>query len=243
MPPERKECKRDYDWHHHYWQGKLGLCVSMFDEVAQVSETIDRLKPRISRMLVARSGEAIPEEWLPRLDWHGSFEDLSGSVSKWEVPAASLCRNFSALAESAIGFSEVEWWVFVTGDTVLLHEYGLERAIADAAEKECVLAACCAYGQEFHAADLTLADLEAGKGGGRKQLAGTSDFMPQLFMVASEALPAFRAIPITNKWTSEACLGDAFVSWAGEGWRARRHLYAVKAASYSDGVVHHAKYG
>ena len=243
MPPERKECERDYDWHRHYYRGTLGLLITMHDEVDQVDETLSRVGPRLVQSLVVRSGsEPLPKTNPSRFEL---LPDLGGVLSKWELPAASVTRNYEALFKMAAGTDGVDWWVAITGDTVLLHEYGLERAVADADGKGCVLAACCAYGQEFHRADLTLEELEAGGGGGRKQRAGTSDFMPQLFMVKGEAVRAglFSEIPITNKWTTEQCLGDAFVAWAGEDWRARRHLYAVKAASYSDGVVHHARHG
>ena len=250
MPPERKQ---DYDWHHHYYRGRVGLLITMHDEVQQVAETLNRVKLRVDDegrrvgglgpVFVVRSGsEPLPDALPDRPDRFELLPDLGRILNRWELPAAAITRNYSRLFQMAAETDGVDWWCAFTGDTVILHEYGVERAIADAQGKDCVLAGCVAYGQEFHRADLTLEKLEAGKGGGRKQRSGTSDFMPQLFMVKHEAVGAFCKIPITNRWTSETCLGDAFVAWAGEDWRKKRHLYAVEAASYSDGVVHHARY-
>ena len=237
------EIKRDYDWHRHYYRGKLGLLVTMRDELQQVGESVHRLGPRLTKVVVVRSGVEPLPEGFPAVHRFKLLPDLADSLLKWEAPTASLCRDYGVLFSAAALFEEVDWWVAITGDTVLLHEYGLERVVSDAVGKGCVLACCCAYGQDFHRADLTIEDLGAGKGGGRKQVAGTSDFMPQLFFVAREAVGAFAEIPITNRWTSEQCLGDAFVAWAGEDWRTKRHVYSTEAAAYADGVVHHARYG
>lgn len=246
MPPERQAPKRDYDWHHHYFTGKMGLLVTMHDELAQVAETIGRVRPRLSRLLVVRSGmEPLPEEWLQHVDYHTLLPDLSPGLSQWDLPAVSLARNYSWLFTEAAKFPEVDWWVAITGDTVLLHEYGLERAIKDAVDKDCILACCRALKQDFHAADLTLEDLQAGKGGGRKQTTDLADFMPQLFMVDAAAVraAAFRDIQVTNRWCSEQCLGDSFITFAGDDWRSKRHVYATSAGEYQDGIVWHAKYG
>ena len=253
MPRERK---RDYDWHYHYFTGKLGLLVTMHDEIEQVAETIGRLRPRLARVLLVRSGtDLVPDDWGQHLDYCELLPDLSADLSRWELPAASIARNYARLFQEAAKFPEVDWWVAITGDTVLLHEYGLERAIRDAYDKGCALACCRALKQDFHAASLTLEDLEAGKGGGRRQTTDLSDFMPQLFMVSGQAVAegAFQEIPITNRWCSEQCLGDAFVAWAGGGsgssedpdefgWRALRHVYSTAVGEYQDGVVWHAKY-
>ena len=250
-----REHKRDYDWHHHYFTGKLGLLVTMCDELAQVSETIGRLKPRLSRVLLVRSGlEPAPDDLEQQLDCYMMLPDLVTDLSRWELHATSLARNYSWLFQEAARFPEVDWWVAITGDTVLLHEYGLERAIKDACDKGCCLACCRALKQDFHVASLTLEDLKAGKGGGRRQTTDLPDFMPQLFMVSGQAVAEglFHEIPITNRWCSEQCLGDAFVAWAGGsdgasenpdefGWRQMRHVYATAAGEYSDGVIHHAK--
>lgn len=252
----RSERKRDYDWHYHYFNGKLGLLVTMHDEVEQVAETISRLKPRLSRVLLVRSGiESVPEDWKQHLDYHTLLPDLSPDLSRWELHAASIARNYSWLFRKAAKYSEVDWWVAITGDTVLLHEYGLERAIRDAIDKGCALACCRALKQDFHASSLTLEDLQAGKGGGRKQTTDLADFMPQLFMVSGRAVieGAFHEIPVTNRWCSEQCLGDAFVGWAGGGkgssedpnefgWRTLRHVYSTAAGEYQDGIIWHAKY-
>lgn len=241
MPPERK---RDYDWHHHYFTGKLGLLVTMHDELEQVAETIGRIRPRLSRLLIVKSGmDPLPEAWLPHVDYHTLLPDLFPDLSRWELHATSMARNYSWLFSEAAKFPEVDWWVAITGDTVLLHEYGVERAIADAAGKGCALACCRALKQDFHAADLTLEDLQAGKGGGRRQTTDLADFMPQLFMVEGKAVRGgcLSKIEVTNKWCSEQCLGDAFMSWAGPDWRSKRHVYSCAAGEYQDGVVHHAR--
>jgi len=217
----------------------------MHEEVSQVAETISRVKPRTTRIVLARTGTEIPQDWEEHLDHSDLLPEIPPETSKWEIPAVAITRGYSSLARVASRFEDVDWWVFLTGDTVLLHEYGVERAIADAAGKDCVLACCRALKQDFHAAGLTFEDLEAGKGGGRKQTTDLPDFQPQLFMVRGDALREglFHEIPVTNRWCSEQALGDAFVEHMGPEWRKRRHVYATEAGSYSDGVVYHARYG
>ena len=241
MPPEHK---RDYDWHHHYTKATIGLAILMYDEVSQVAETVSRVKPRTKRIVLARTGTEVPEGWAEHLD-HCDLLWALPELSKWEIPSAAITRGYAHLARAAAKFDDVDWWVFLTGDTVLLHEYGLERAIDDAARKDCVLSCCRALKQDFHAAELTLEELEAGKGGGRKQTTDLPDFQPQLFMVRGDEIRRglFHEIPITNRWCSEQALGDAFVEHMSSEWRKRRHVYATEAASYSDGVVYHARYG
>jgi len=242
MLPERK---RDYDWHHHYTRATIGLAILMHEEVSQVAETINQVKPRTKRIVLARTGTEVPEEWKEHLDHYDLLPALPEDLTKWEVPAAAITRGYSNLSREAARFEDVDWWAFLTGDTVLLHEYGVERAIADAQGKDCVLACCRALKQDFHAAGKTLEDLEAGKGGGRKQTTDLADFQPQLFMVQADAIRRglFHEIPITNRLCSEQCLGDAFVEHMGADWRKRRHVYATEAGAYSDGVVYHARYG
>ena len=242
MPPERK---RDYDWHHHYTRATIGLAILMHEEVSQVAETISRMKPRTKRIVLVRTGTEIPKDWEEHLDKYDLLPALMPETSKWEIPSVAITRGYSLLARVAAGFEDVDWWVFLTGDTVLLHEYGIERAIADAAGKDCVLACCRALKQDFHAAGLTIEDLEAGRGGGRKQTTDLADFQPQLFMVRGDAIREglFHEIPVTNRWCSEQALGDAFTDYMGPEWRKRRHVYATAAGEYADGVVFHAKYG
>jgi len=242
MPPERK---RDYDWHHHYTRATIGLAILMHEEVSQVAETISRMKPRTKRIVLARTGAEIPKDWEEHLDHYDLLRALPPETPKWEIPSAAITRGYSCLARAAAGFTDVDWWAFLTGDTVLLHEYGVERAIADAAGKDCVLACCRALKQDFHAAGLTIEDLEAGKGGGRKQTTDLADFQPQLFMVCGDEIREglFHEIAITNRWCSEQALGDAFAAHMGPEWRKRRHVYATAAGEYADGVVFHARYG
>ena len=123
---------RDYDWHHHYFRGNIGLLVTMHDEVQQVAETLHRVKLRASDgrrigglgpVFVVRSGaDPLPADFPGKPDRFELLPDLGSDLNKWELPAAALARNYGRLFQMAQETAGVDWWAAITADTVLLHE-------------------------------------------------------------------------------------------------------------------------
>jgi len=232
-----EERKRDYDWHRHYYKGRIGLAVLLEDELAQVAETIGRMRPRLTRVVLARTGDDLPNEWPQHLDKHELLPPLPEDLNEWEKPTQAIARGYERLAAMAAEFDDVDWWVFLLGDTVLLHEYGIESIIAATEAVEADAAVAQALGQEFHAADLTEEDLKDGKTGGRLQEEGTLDFLPHLFVVRHGVVKIgmLSAIPLANRWNIEECLGKTLEA-------AQLYVFSSEAFGFTDGVVYNARY-
>ena len=222
----------------------LGLLITCYDEFDTVAATIEDVGGNYIYVGVVQSGDNENLEVSNALARHchsGAYEllpNLSDQYSRWELPAQALCRNIQRLfysydqADREHHFN-CEYMVVITGDTRLLHNWGIEKIIVRMQEHAASIGCAIAVGQDFHSAELEVSDLEAGGGGGRVQLADGSDFMPQMFIVKREWIGSFiENLKVTNRWCSEQCLGDACLM-------ARRYVFSGQAYHYSDGVIYH----
>ena len=227
---------------------KLGLLITMYDEFESVADTIDRVGYKYDYIGITQSGQCRDDGVSKRMDCRfrdieglsGVYDilpDLGPHYSKWELPAQALCRNIAHLFDVYKKKNEehcldIDNFVVITGDTLLLHNWGIDQIVRDMTERGMPMAVSVATGQDFHRADKTLDELKDGGGGGRLQTPGCGDFMPQMFIVNSRLVDNFISLEVTNVWCSEQCLGDAVLDEA-------RHLFATQAFSFSDGVVYH----
>lgn len=230
---------------------KIGVAISYYDEGPIVARSLLALQP-LDFFSVVRSGDEqdpAVEEALATLGkpyMLAKLPNLGGEYSRFELPARAMVRNYAHLADSMLHWTEAEggdldYVAFATGDTLFTNSIGVEDVCRRMAAVKAVLGAAVADGQDFHSADLTLEELEAGKGGGRVQSVNRMDFMPQFFVVARGGLLAVLRAQVTNRWTTEQCLGDAFVA---DGFGVgNRYLFARTAYGYGDGVVYQTRVG
>jgi hypothetical protein len=234
------------------------LLITMFDEVKTVVDTIRNSK-KADACFIIQSGDISFDEVQAALNERPYREgslyqllpNLGDEYSRWELPAQALCRNYGSLFTMAAAV-DVDYIVAVTGDTLLEDWSGIDAIVQKMIEHEAAIGCMRAIGQNFHSALLTEEDLESGKGGGRLQ-GMVCDFQPQLFVAESafvRDLDAFCEIPVTNRWCSEQCLGDAFFA-AVESMRDEsgidlehralnmQYLYAKTAYDFDKGVKWH----
>ena len=232
---------KNKDWIYHATDAKLALLITMHDETECVAHTIQRVRQRMGWIGIIRSfsGEGEPFKFLAdnklEVEYAGTLPDLGGTLSRFELPAVTLCRNFSALFSAAAIIPDIDYYVAITGDTVLLHPYGIEEIVAAMEKADAAVGCSKACGQEFHRANWTLEELEAGKGGGRKQGLKVPDFQPQLWVTRRDALYGFVGLEPVNLWCSEECLGVA-----AEAAKAKQYVFSETAYNFGDGVLYHA---
>lgn len=137
------------------------------------------------------------------------LENLGSKLDKFELPAAALCRNYSA------GFSTLyesnfnaDYIVAATADTYLLNPIRFDTRYEEMMDNKWLAYVSKAYGQRFHASTDNPA---IGKECGRLQTEDLFDFMPQFFIVDGKTAienKLFANIQLINKFTSEECLGN-----------------------------------
>lgn len=223
---------------------RLGLAVSMFDECKAMGITLQRQAQHLAQIEVVQSQtEPYPEladllqkhgnaryTLLPNLDTR-TEQDMATSTERFDIGARAMARNFSA-AFAAMDPQAVDYVIGITGDTVLVHMFGIQAIIAAMGDAD--IAVSRAMGQSFHRADLTpeeMADPDNPKGG-RPQDESTEDFMPQLFVARASLIPRLAKIGVTNRWCFEQCIGDAVAG-------AKRHVFSRTAYGFTDGVIYH----
>ncbi len=264
MQLEEVTAAKSPDWIYHATDARLALLITMHNEWECVVHTLKRVRERFAWIGIVRSytpvdppsiglevGIQPPVELSPfafleendlKVEFTQALPDLAGQYSKWELPAQSICRNYSALFSAASLVPDIDCCVAITGDTVLLHSYGVEEIVAAMEQKGAILGCSKACGQDFHRADLTLEELEAGKGGGRRQGLDVPDFQPQFFAVKHEAVQqgAYSDVEVVNVLCSEACLGEMFRRMEPKKWKKLTQVFSETAFGWLDGFVYHA---
>jgi len=227
---------------------KLGLLCSMYDEIDTVSQTLLRTEKEWHYIHICQSGTLGTKQLLSQFHprpgrIYSTFPNLADEYSQWELPAQALCRNYSHLFRSTQGL-ELDYVIAITGDTMLLYMHGIYDIIEKMKEKNLGLGVSKAIGADFHSKDLTLEDLEQGKGGGRKQ-EYVPDHQPQFYvvnhgLVREEGM--YCDINVINRWTSEEDLGYESVKiWGVDKWARHQYIYSDTAEGFQDGLVFHAK--
>jgi hypothetical protein len=222
---------------------RISLLITAYDELLTVGETLKNVGHEIDYSCLVQS-DAGPGTSMDALaHYHGLGYRLlpnlaSTGIHPLALPAHAITRNYATLfTRWWPELNDVDYVVALTGDTKLFHLHGIRKIIQRMQKHNAELAVSKAIGQEFHAATM---DVAGGQEGGRIQSLTCPDFMPQLFVVAVAALvdtEVFGAIPVTNPWCSEQCLGDAWMEAHG----GKQYVFSNTAYGFSDGVVYHAQ--
>lgn len=232
---------------------KLGVAITMYDEYEQVLDTIKNIKLNFKEcfIVVVQSECELTNETLDDIkilsDEFIILPDLSKTVTRFELPARAICRNlsagFSALYHTCIEFDII---VALTGDTLITDSNSFLRRFTDMIRNKWIGMVSQALGQDFHAAHIE-------HNGGRYQDANSTDFACCFFILDGRvciSAKAFADIVVTNRWTSEQCLGDEIVRVIGGNAMDFRkkvgilnHEQPYVAYAYNDGLTYHAKTG
>lgn len=215
----------------------ISVLISMFDEEITVNATVKEVLSVFpdAHIFVVQSDPGAGTVAQGRM----VVPNLAGTTKRYELAARAISRNMSLCFQNAKPGSE--FIVALTGDTLVTDATNFTRRWEDMRRGGKVLACSQAIGQNFHA---VTANPEEGRCGGRLQMYGISDFMPQFFIVdgAFAGLTGvFKEIQVTNPYTSEQCLGDEFMRHAKGKFRDRAVVFCDNAYGYQDGIVYHSK--
>ncbi len=227
---------------------RLALCVTMYDESENMIDNFRRLGNRFNRMAVVQSQIDTFPDLEPLLLMHPCAiyirfpnldqrtpEQKANNTERFDIGARSMARNYSAafrwLTETSAS-DPVDYAVAITGDTKILHLYGIEQIIEEIGNAE--IACSRAMGQNFHQAGWTREEMNDPNHpkGGRLQDESNKDFMPQFFIAKRSLFPALADIQVTNPWCFEQCLGDAIGV-------AKQYVFSQTAYGFADGIIYH----
>lgn len=226
---------------------KLGVVITMYNEHKTVIRSVRSIKESDidSYIIVVHSDDDTKtydlESIIEISDEYVLLPNLAKELSRFQIPAHSLCRNFS------LGFStlydkgiDYDMLVAFTGDTFIFDSDNFKRRLNDLKNTNKIAFVSQAIGQHFHA---STDDVENGIMANRLQTDDITDFMPQLFFVSGKEAVAnrmFSNIELTNKYTSEQCLGDELSKYVEDNFfHSVGRLNATNkhnAYAYTDGV-------
>ena len=231
---------------------KLGVVITMYDEHDLVLKSMENIKKKFSQstIVVIQSDDTRVTEEIKQIndiaDVFIKLPDLDGEYDNFSLPSKVITRNLSR------GFTELynlgeefDCIVSFTGDTLITDANNFSRRYDSMLTNKWLGMVSQAVGQNFHA---PTDNPKNGVVGGRYQSSETTDFACCLFILKGiEALKskAFSNIKITNKWTSEQCLGDEMINFVGENFHDKIGILNAHAPyvayAYNDGVVYHAR--
>lgn len=224
----------------------------MYDEIEYVLTSIKNIRNTYSNdatIVVVQSeyNEKDNSEIVELSDIFFELPNLGETYNRFELPSQAITRNISKGMSLLYG-TEIHFDIIVifTGDTLITDATNIERRYVDIRRNKWVAMVSQALGQNFHSAN---SDPPNNNSGGRVQKEDTTDFACCYFLLDGEFAQkekSFSDIKLTNKWTSEQCLGDELISHIGtENFKKmvgilnndNRHI----PYSYSDGIIYHAK--
>ena len=199
---------------------RLGIVISMYDEIDMVLETLANLKSFNCKIVVVQSDPGNKTKVLnPTLcDEYVLLPDLAGSKKEYEemveefkrgkpLPIAPLAvtRNFSK-GFSIIKNYDIDFVIAIEGDTKITSLEGIDKIIKKITGLNNKVACTRNIGYNFHDSKGSLE---------RFQDITSTDIMPQFFIVEAKAVRKglFCEMKVTNPYTSEVCLGDEIVRY------------------------------
>jgi hypothetical protein len=193
---------------------KLGVVITMFDEFEIVLSSVQNIKNVFpdSIIVIVKSNCDLNSNNLEKLtnlsDKFIVLDNLSSLYNRFELPSQAICRNISKGCDELYKMGEFDLITILTGDTFIKDAESLKRRYDDILINDWYAMVSIAIGQNFHSND---DDPINGKSGGRVQNENTTDFACCFFILKGDFFKkhlAFTNIKITNRFTSEQCLGD-----------------------------------
>lgn len=233
---------------------RTAFIITMYDEFSLVLESIKNIRKTFNdaEIIVVQSDANTKNNELNEIKLLSNeficLENLGEKYSRFALPSKAITRNISTGVKKLYEKNtEFDLIVILTGDTLITDADSFHRRYIDMINNQWVSMVSQAIGQNFHSDS---DNPENGIFGGRYQDNNTTDFACCLFLLdgkfARETI-AFSNILITNKWTSEQCLGDELVRAVGSPENFKKRVGILNGASptiaysYNDGIIYHAK--
>jgi len=198
---------------------RIAFVISMYDELDTVRRTIGSLRdvgpivvvqsdPHRADLLLSPDAEI---QWLLMPDLAPSveaYEAVRSTGSPSDIPARALCRNFSA-GMARVSSEDIDFVVTILGDVYVSSLTGIKKIVERMQAGGFSVAGTRALGQVFFDANGLLT---------REQGTETTDIMPQFFVLDAALLAQgyFTSLQVTNRFTTEQCLGDEVLRYCGE---------------------------
>jgi hypothetical protein len=194
---------------------KIGIIISMYDEIDIVKETISNLKNKNTKVVVIQSDPGNKKIELDEsiCDKYEKMSDVSGGRDKYAkiieekkegkgeiIGPIALTRNFSR-GFSLIRDFDIDYVIAITGDTKITNLKGITKIIEKMKKDNKIIGGTRTIG-------FTMYD-EFGKFT-QFQHRKITNIMPQFFLadINSVRKGLFCSIKKTNKFTTEQCFGD-----------------------------------
>lgn len=235
---------------------RVGAVISFYDEYLLVRYSMQEILKHHPDAIIVVS-HSVPEimekdlvkhfEWIKKNSYYIPLKNLGKDYDRIELASQAITRNFSK------GFSKLyeldfdyDIIVSFTGDTLLKDGESINRRFNDMTtyQKEAMVSQ--AIGQMFHSEGPNGEFLPAS----RYQDPNITDFACCIWFIKGDfakRTKVFKKIKITNKYTSEQCLGDELVralKTEQKDFKTKvmrlNDLSPYQAYSYSDGVTYHA---
>lgn len=226
---------------------RIGVVITMYDEHDIVLSSITNIRKEFKDavIIVSHSEDGGDMDSIENAaDGVITYDDLSKHYSRYEYPSRSICRNIGGGFKLLYTLDEYDLIVCFTGDTHITDATSFNRIYNRMKEEHKLAYVSQAIGQIFHAPD---SDPENDNMIGRWQYDNTTDFACCLFFIQGcfgRETNVFSNIDITNRFTSEQCLGDELIKHTSfENVGRLNHKDPHNSYSYNDGIVYHAKNG
>lgn len=188
---------------------KIGIVITMYDEFDVVRETIVNAEKSLHDItwVVVHSDNGGTDENLDFIKHNTEYivlESLGGTLDKYELPSASVVRNYNVGFEKLYSYGiDYDIVIGMTADSLITN---LDHLLSVVSYYDGYVLQ--AIGQNFHA---RTDDPKNGIEGHRHQSDNTTDIMPQFFMIKGRVAIAnklFTCIENLNRFTSEENLGN-----------------------------------
>ena len=223
----------------------IAFLITMYDENETVKETISLIRSFYGDraiIIVAHSKSNTNMELnADKINEYIILPNLSDMYIKRKLPAHAIARNYGmAFSKLYEKYSNIDYIVAITGDTLIWNMSGIEKLFAQMLDNKKIICVSQAIGQDFHSADSDPPQ----RSGGRFQFDGISDFMPQFFVVDGKfafKTKVFSNIKITNEYCSEQCLGDELSNYIEKPFSKEVIIIAKNAYDFNDGIAFNYK--
>lgn len=202
---------------------KIGIVISMYDEIDVVKETISNLKNENTKIVVIQSDPGKKEMQLDEsiCDKYEKMSDLSGGREEYSkivqekkegkgemIGPIALTRNFSR-GFTIIRDFNIDYIIAITGDTKILNLKGIKKIINRMEKRKKIVGGTRTIGFSMYD--------EFGKFT-QFQHRNITNIMPQFFLanVDSVRKGLFCNTQRTNRYTTEQCFGDEIVRYCKE---------------------------
>ena len=231
---------------------RIGVVIVMYDEIDLVWTSINNIKSKFNdaKIVVVQSFSDIQSENLKKIketsDKFILLPNLANTYNRFELPSQAICRNISKGITALYELGDFDCITISTGDTLINDPESFSRRYQDMQNNKWIGMVSKAIDQSFHA---PTDNPPEGLAGNRYQHQNTTDFACCFFILDgkfAKETNAFSNIEITNRWTSEQCLGDEMIK-AINGNKFNEKIGVLNNAfpfipySYNDGITYHAK--